>query len=68
MTPDFTTKLRFHDSNPKCEWAEPRVLQVQFRNVNGHGVDQFKDPRTQVVVAPRDWASGELIYPYAKAR
>jgi hypothetical protein len=36
--------------------------------VNGHGVDQFKDPRTQVVVAPREWASGDLIYPYAKAR
>ena len=50
------------------EWAEPRVLQVQFQNVKGHGVDQFKDPRTQVVVAPKSWASGELIYPYAKAR
>ena len=50
------------------EWAESRVLQVQFQNVNGHGVEQFKDPRTQVVVAPSDWASGDLIYPYAKAR
>ncbi|MBX3220648.1 MAG: amino acid ABC transporter substrate-binding protein [Labilithrix sp.] len=50
------------------EWAESRVLQVQFQNVSGHGVEQFKDPRTQVVVAPSDWASGELIYPYAKAR
>jgi hypothetical protein len=50
------------------EWAEPRVLQVQFQNVKGHGADQFKDPRTQVVVAPKSWASGELIYPYAKAR
>jgi branched-chain amino acid transport system substrate-binding protein len=50
------------------EWASSRVLQVQFQNVKGHGVDQFKDPRTQVVVAPSDWASGDLIYPYANAR
>jgi len=50
------------------EWAFSRVLQVQFQNVKGHGVDQFKDPRTQVVVAPSDWASGDLIYPYANAR
>jgi branched-chain amino acid transport system substrate-binding protein len=50
------------------EWAESRVLQVQFQNVKDHGVDQFKDPRTQVVVAPSNWASGELIYPYANAR
>lgn len=50
------------------EWATSRVLQVQFQNVKGHGVDQFKDRQTQVVVAPSDWASGDLIYPYAKAR
>jgi branched-chain amino acid transport system substrate-binding protein len=46
------------------EWAQPRVLQVQFQDVKDHGVEQFKDARTQVVVAPRDWASGKFIYPY----
>jgi branched-chain amino acid transport system substrate-binding protein len=50
------------------EWTESRVLQVQFQGVKGHGVDQFKDARTQVVVAPGAWASGDLIYPYARAR
>jgi branched-chain amino acid transport system substrate-binding protein len=50
------------------EWAQSRVLQVQFQNVRGHGIEQFKDARTQVVVAPHDWASGDLIYPYADAR
>lgn len=47
------------------EWQQARVLQVQYQNVKGHDVEQFKDARTQVVVAPSDWASGKLIYPYA---
>jgi branched-chain amino acid transport system substrate-binding protein len=50
------------------KWAESRVLQVQFQNVKDHGVDQFKDARTQVVVAPSAWASGDLIYPHGRAR
>jgi len=47
------------------EWAQSRVLQVQFQNVKGHGVEQFKDTQAQVVVSPSDWASGKLICPYA---
>jgi branched-chain amino acid transport system substrate-binding protein len=49
------------------EWAHPRVLQVQFQGVAGHEADQFKDGSRQVVVAPKSMASGQLIYPYAKA-
>jgi branched-chain amino acid transport system substrate-binding protein len=50
------------------EWSAPRVLQVQFRNIDGHGVDQFKDARTRAVVSPIELASADLIYPYAKAK
>jgi branched-chain amino acid transport system substrate-binding protein len=49
---------------PGGEWAQSRVVQVQFQNVKDHSVDQFKDASTQVVVAPDELASGELIYPY----
>jgi branched-chain amino acid transport system substrate-binding protein len=49
------------------EWAHPRVLQVQFQGIAGHEADQFKDGSRQVVVAPNSMASGQLIYPYAKA-
>jgi branched-chain amino acid transport system substrate-binding protein len=44
------------------------VLQVQFRNVKGNGVDQFKDPNTQVIVTPDNLKSGEIVYPYEKAK
>jgi len=50
------------------EWAEPRVLQVQFQNVKGNDPMQFKDVSTQVVVAPEAYASGKVIYPYEKAK
>jgi branched-chain amino acid transport system substrate-binding protein len=50
------------------EWAQSRVLQVQFQHIKGNDVAQFKDISTQVVVAPAEYASGNLIYPYERAR
>ena len=50
------------------EWAQSRVLQVQFQNVKGNDVGQFKDVSTQVVVAPTEYESGKVIYPYEKAK
>jgi branched-chain amino acid transport system substrate-binding protein len=44
------------------------VLQVQFQNVKGNDPDQFRDVTTQVVVAPADYESGKVIYPYEKAK
>ena len=49
------------------EWAEPRVLQVQFQGITGHGVDQFQTGSRQIAVSPPDFASGELRFPYAEA-
>jgi branched-chain amino acid transport system substrate-binding protein len=50
------------------EWADPRVLFVQFQGVTGNGLDQFKKAGTQVIVYPKDIASGALQFPYAEAR
>ncbi len=52
----------------KGEWAQSRVLQVQFQNVKGNDVGQFKDTSTQVVVAPNEYESGKVVYPYEKAK
>jgi branched-chain amino acid transport system substrate-binding protein len=48
------------------EWETPRVLQVQFRSVSGHDADQFRRGASQVVVAPAEFASGPLGYPYSE--
>jgi branched-chain amino acid transport system substrate-binding protein len=50
------------------EWAESRVLQVQFQHITGNDVGQFKDISRQVVLMPAQYKSGEVIYPYAKAK
>lgn len=50
------------------EWAESRVLQVQFRGIKNNDPVQFKDITTQTVVDPAAYESGSLIYPYEKAR
>ena len=50
------------------ELAQSRVLQVQFQNIKSNDLAQFKDISTQVVVAPAEYKSGNLIYPYEKAK
>ena len=50
------------------EWLESRVLQVQYQNITGHDIAQFRDMSTQVVVAPAEYASGGPIYPFEKAK
>ena len=50
------------------EWAQSRVLQIQFQNVKGNDPAQFKDMSTQVVLTPSEYASGKVIYPYEKAK
>lgn len=49
------------------EWAEPRVLQVQFQGIEGHGLEQFREGLRQVVVWPPAHSSGLLVYPYESA-
>lgn len=47
------------------EWAQARVLQVQFQNIQLFEVAQFTNVATQVVVDPPDFVSGKVIYPFA---
>jgi branched-chain amino acid transport system substrate-binding protein len=49
-------------------WAQPRVLTVQFQNIESNNISEFKKPDTQAVVYPPGTASGRMIYPYAQAR
>jgi branched-chain amino acid transport system substrate-binding protein len=50
------------------EWAKSRVVFTQFQNVSGNTLDQFVDTTREVVVWPKEYKSGDLIYPYAKAK
>jgi branched-chain amino acid transport system substrate-binding protein len=67
-THSFDTIVGKVDYAPNGEWKNPRVLWVQYQNVKGSGLDQFKKPGTQVIVYPKDLASGRLLLPYSEGR
>jgi branched-chain amino acid transport system substrate-binding protein len=46
------------------EWAEARVMEVQFQNVKANDVEQFKLPSTEVILWPPDLKTGDVMYPY----
>jgi len=50
------------------EWAQSRVIMVQFQNIKGNDIAQFRNLSTQVIVAPPEYKSGDVIYPYGKAK
>jgi branched-chain amino acid transport system substrate-binding protein len=53
--------VRFSDSG---EWAQPRVLTVQFQNISSNDVSEFRNPDAQAVLYPAAYASGTMAYPY----
>ncbi len=53
---------------PNGEWSRSRALMIQFQNIEGNDLKQFAEAGRRVVVYPDDWKSGNVIYPYAKAR
>jgi len=53
---------------PNGEWATSRVLQVQFQGIEGSDIEQFKKPGKRPVLYPDKYKSGNIIYPYAKAK
>ncbi|MCL4800914.1 MAG: amino acid ABC transporter substrate-binding protein [Burkholderiales bacterium] len=46
------------------EWARSRVLQVQFRDVQPDNLEQFAGPGKRIVLYPKEWKSGDIVYPY----
>jgi len=51
------------------EWEKGRMLQVQYRGIKqGDGVDVFRGMSYQSVLTPADLKTGDVIYPYEKAK
>jgi branched-chain amino acid transport system substrate-binding protein len=46
------------------EWAKTRTLQVQFRGVQPDNMEQFAAPGKRIVLYPKEWKSGDIVYPY----
>jgi branched-chain amino acid transport system substrate-binding protein len=52
---------------PAGEWANPRIIYVQFQGIADKNLDQFRAPGKQVIVAPDAYKTGE-VRPFAQLR
>jgi branched-chain amino acid transport system substrate-binding protein len=50
------------------EWAVERTLAAQFQNIKGNSIDDVRDLSKEVIIYPPQFKSGEVIYPYEKAK
>jgi branched-chain amino acid transport system substrate-binding protein len=54
-------KIKF---GARGEWSEPRLLLVQYRDVQGSDVEQFKQPGKAVILYPPQYKSADLQVPF----
>jgi branched-chain amino acid transport system substrate-binding protein len=64
----FRTVIGDVKFGPTGEWEKSRILYIQYQNVRGNDLNQFREPGKAVILYPPELKSGELVYPLAKAR
>jgi branched-chain amino acid transport system substrate-binding protein len=51
------------------EWAQGRMMQVQYHGIKqGAGLEDFRGMGYQTVLTPADLKTGDVVYPYEKAK
>jgi branched-chain amino acid transport system substrate-binding protein len=55
--------VKFADNG---EWEKSRVLFVQYQNIAGNDIEQFRRPGKVVILYPPEYKSGKFIYPYSE--
>ena len=53
---------------PDGEWTEGRPIWVQYHDIKGSDLEQFKQPKTVTILAPEKYKTGDMIYPYTEVR
>ena len=53
---------------PDGEWTEARPIWVQYHDIKGSDIEQFREPKTVSILSPPQYKTGDLIWPYTKAR
>ena len=54
---------------PGGEWTKSGMMQVQYHDIKeGAGLDVWRGMSYQTVLAPKDLATGKVVYPYEKAK
>ena len=53
--------IKFNDQG---EWSESQVMAVQFQGITGNDEKQFTNPKSEVILWPKKYKTGDIIYPY----
>jgi branched-chain amino acid transport system substrate-binding protein len=53
---------------PDGEWTKARPIWVQYHDIKGSDIAQFREPNTVAILSPPQYKTGDLIWPYTKAR
>jgi branched-chain amino acid transport system substrate-binding protein len=64
----FQTVVGEISFGPDGEWTEARPIWVQYHDIKGSDIEQFRGPKTVSILGPEKYKTGSLIYPYTKAR
>ena len=67
-THPFTTIAGEISFGKDGEWSKPRVLEVQFQDIQGTDLEQFRDTTTEAILEPAEYRTGELSEPYTKVK
>ena len=66
---EFKTIMGNWSYGPGGEWTKSGMLQVQYHDIkDGDGLDVWKGMSYQTVLSPSDLKTGNVIYPYEKAK
>jgi branched-chain amino acid transport system substrate-binding protein len=64
-THTFKTVVGDFAFGEKGEWKQARILTVQFQNITGTTVDDFRDGKGEVVIWPDQYKAGDPVLPYS---
>jgi branched-chain amino acid transport system substrate-binding protein len=66
---EFKTIMGDWKYGPGGEWTKSGMLQVQYHDIkDGDGLDVWKGMSYQTVLTPTELKTGNVIYPYEKAK
>jgi branched-chain amino acid transport system substrate-binding protein len=63
---EFNTIVGNIRFDAKGEWAKARLLMIQYQNIDGSGLDQYRTPGKAVILYPPEYKDGTLQQPFAQ--
>src|SRR5271168_4546516 len=67
-THTFKTVIGDVEFGEKGEWKKARLMTIQFQNIAGTSVDDFRDGKGEAVLWPDQYKAGEPILPYSSIK